>query len=249
VVYQGVVRKVLQDMNGGHWVCMGEFWPGIHENKPVTHKLCKVLHPEHFTGKTRYKKDLGFTPILNQSYEGCVVRDKKGGLEWVLTDEKVTAIGCFRAEYGKVESADVTVEKKAQGGPLKGSDAKLKSALHACLDAESRWKERRRLGLSDADLRRAISEEFGIAGSGTGSGSYRGGGDPAWWASDDANPRKDKPALKGGPLVAAVRRIMEIPQPSAKSADKKAPKAAAVKVVLPDGVTVTRVDWSADFTE
>ena len=92
----------------------------------------------------------------------------------------------------------------------------FRRSLHSVQDSECRWSERRERGLTDDELREAISCEFGIYG-GCGSprirgwGEHKGGANPMfrWYVHGEA----DEVVLKGKALIDMVRRVLEIPEP------------------------------------
>jgi hypothetical protein len=91
-------------------------------------------------------------------------------------------------------------------------DAALLRSLHQVQHADKRWKQLRKRGLTDAELKEAISYEFGIYGGGSHPEwhCHQGGDDPKFWLSIS---HCGKPTLKGQPLIDRVRSLLEIPKP------------------------------------
>ena len=108
-------------------------------------------------------------------------------------------------------------EAEEKGGrpsyPMKDTsiEAKLFDALHGFAEAKGRWDSRRKRGMTDEELKLAISEEFGISGGSSmhGGHSQSGGKNPRFW---DVNvPLQKKPTLQGKALINKVRDLMKIP--------------------------------------
>lgn len=99
--------------------------------------------------------------------------------------------------------------------------AGLHRALHSTSGAEQRWTARRAGGLTNAELRDAIKDEFGEFGAMSGPGmesiAFQGGASPVFVygaghpASDTAKAR-----LTGKELVAKAREVLDIPYPAAQ---------------------------------
>jgi ParB/RepB/Spo0J family partition protein len=113
--------------------------------------------------------------------------------------------------------------------PTNEKDGRLWDALHSTEGAAKRWDLHRLNGLADDSLKGQIGYEFGTGGS-SGPGKvyirHQGGSDPAIWFGLNA-----KAALKGKPLVGAVRRIMAIPIPKAEPSANGTHKPAKRKAV------------------
>jgi len=104
-------------------------------------------------------------------------------------------------------------------------EGSLFRALHHMEGAVDRWQERREAGMTDAELKAAIAEEFGVEGALAEADMKpcafdAGGGDPKFWFDD--NPVSAKPTLAKKKLVTKVREIMNIPAPTGKKKDKAA---------------------------
>ena len=92
-------------------------------------------------------------------------------------------------------------------------NAALFRSLHQVEKADKRWSSFRQRGLTDAELKEAIAEEFGIYGGGSHPEwhCHQGGDDPKFWL-DSISPYS-KPTLKGQPLLKRVRELLKIPYP------------------------------------
>lgn len=84
----------------------------------------------------------------------------------------------------------------------------LHQALHMYQGAADRWSERRARGMTDAELRQAVSMEFGLHG-----GSSMHGG----WTAIGSGPSIQfgfaagaKPDLEGKALLDAVRELLDV---------------------------------------
>lgn len=89
----------------------------------------------------------------------------------------------------------------------------LLGALCSFEGGRKRWITRRRRGLTDEELVEAIGSEFGDGGHYGDDGHWdaHGGPDPRfWWETS----RQGKPTLRGKALTAAVRELLQIPQPA-----------------------------------
>ncbi len=106
------------------------------------------------------------------------------------------------------------------GNTLEGG---LWRALHRTDDADIVWREYRLSGVTDGELKFAISREFGISGSNSGPGlksiSYKGGKDPSFWF--DSSPPA-RPTLKGRALIEKAREVLAIPQRKEESSKAEA---------------------------
>jgi hypothetical protein len=92
-------------------------------------------------------------------------------------------------------------------------------SLHSFSESDIRWQQRRSRKMTDDELRLAISEELGIAGGAAMAGlwyDYKGGCNPTivlqkW----PGMPPEQKPIIiSGKALIASVRQILNIPEPS-----------------------------------
>jgi hypothetical protein len=82
----------------------------------------------------------------------------------------------------------------------------LHRALHIFQGASTRWAGCGR-GMTDAELRQAVSMEFGTHGGGSMHGGWTAKGDgPAIWFGHGAG----KPDLTGKPLLDAVRELLDV---------------------------------------
>jgi hypothetical protein len=90
--------------------------------------------------------------------------------------------------------------------------AALFESLHQMKNADKRWNNHRKHGLTDTELKEAIAFEFGILGGGSQPEwhSHQGGDDPKFWLSISHH---GKPTLKGQQLLERVRSLLEIPKP------------------------------------
>lgn len=132
--------------------------------------------------------------------------------------------------------------------------AGLHRALHTFQDAKGKWSERRSVGLTDDELKKAIASEFGIAGGSSGPGrtpiSYKGGADPAFWYNAHGGSR-EKPTLRGAALLRVAREVLDIPYP-AENGIQSVPNRqvyAAVKQLRERGYNVEQLavdGWSID---
>lgn len=114
--------------------------------------------------------------------------------------------------------------KSSPGGATRSSgsldlhDRQLHAALHN-RQGKHRWDPLRLAGADDAQLMRAIGEEFGVHGNlmsaVAGNVCWRGGGSPAIWFDSVVAPGggmpKHKPNLAGATLISAVRKLLDIP--------------------------------------
>jgi hypothetical protein len=86
--------------------------------------------------------------------------------------------------------------------------------------ASDRWGQRIGQGLTDSELREAISSEFGTEGSRSdskGSVAYKGGENPTVsYKSGPDNPQKTVYELKGKLLISKTRELLLIPGPVAQ---------------------------------
>jgi hypothetical protein len=91
-------------------------------------------------------------------------------------------------------------------------NAALFRSLHQVEKADKRWSNFRQRGLTDAALKEAIAEEFGILGGGSYPEwhTHQGGDDPKFWLSISHH---GKPTLRGQPLLERVRELLKIPKP------------------------------------
>ncbi len=97
------------------------------------------------------------------------------------------------------------------GGPSPGANVsslrdELFSALHSVEGAKERWQELRLSGATDARLREAVGEAFGLGGS-QGSPCAHKGGESPWFRHGN-----DKP-ITGADLLALVRSTLGIGTP------------------------------------
>jgi hypothetical protein len=90
-------------------------------------------------------------------------------------------------------------------------DEALLRSLHSFSDADKRWGKHQKRGLTDTELKEAISHEFGIYGGSTHPEwhCHQGGADPKFWLESIA--ACGKPTLKGQPLLERVRELLAIP--------------------------------------
>ena len=91
-------------------------------------------------------------------------------------------------------------------------NAALFRSLHQVEMADKRWSSFRQRGLTDAELKEAIAQEFGILGGGSHPEwhTHQGGNDPKFWLSISHH---GKSTLKGQPLLKRVRELLKIPYP------------------------------------
>jgi hypothetical protein len=92
-------------------------------------------------------------------------------------------------------------------------DAALLRSLHQVERADKRWSKHQKRGLSDAELKDVIADEYGISGGGSHPEwySFQGEADPKFWLESIAPC--GKPTLRGQPLLARVRELLKIPYP------------------------------------
>ncbi len=93
-------------------------------------------------------------------------------------------------------------------------------ATHNMQDAEKRWKERTKTGLTDEQLSQALRYELGIAG---GSGSrdtlsiaYEGSGLKIWAGWKSINPYMEQPIFEGQQTINMARMVFGIIDPNDK---------------------------------
>ena len=90
----------------------------------------------------------------------------------------------------------------------------LKVAVCSFSDAESRWQQRRKTGLSDKGLARAISYEFGTLAGGTMDGMYyelRGGKNPVLRYVPFSGSTAEGRQISGKQLLDKVRELESVP--------------------------------------
>jgi ParB/RepB/Spo0J family partition protein len=125
---------------------------------------------------------------------------------------------CFKAKnQAQAHLVQVQSKPKEPGAVPSRYEKQLYRALHSFEDAGKRWEKLKRRGATDGELLKQIGEELGIDGSSStidGWVSYKGGKNPVVWF--DAIKRQGKPSLQGKALIDATRKLLEIPQPSAK---------------------------------
>lgn len=107
-------------------------------------------------------------------------------------------------------------------------DSNLRRALHAIQGAAERWAAIRSGEGSDAAIRTQLGYEWqgGPGASAMDELRYatRGGSKPAfWWPAYVAS---GPPTLSGKPLIAAIRRVLEIPEPAVSKPTRKRKEAA-----------------------
>lgn len=109
----------------------------------------------------------------------------------------------------------------------------LFGALHSFQNARERWAKRRSEGMTDAELKRAIGEEFAESGghyAADGHWEFDGGKHPKLWVGR-GNHYGRAPDLHGRALVNLARELLEIPlpEPAAQNAPEthQAPAAAS----------------------
>lgn len=85
----------------------------------------------------------------------------------------------------------------------------LHRALHIFQGAATRWEDRRARGMTDAELRHAVSMEFGTHGGGSvdGQGWIVKGTPPCIWFG---YRQSGKPDLGGKALIDAVRDLLDV---------------------------------------
>lgn len=88
-------------------------------------------------------------------------------------------------------------------------DKSLYGALHMVSGGGERFAALRATGATDQQMKEAIAREFGLWGSGSGMGEYKGGQNPQWWP--DGRTRS-KP-IQGKALIQAARRVLDIGEP------------------------------------
>jgi ParB family transcriptional regulator, chromosome partitioning protein len=104
----------------------------------------------------------------------------------------------------------------------------LEGALHSALSAENpRWKKLQQSGASNAEIKAAIGEAFGIEGASNVPvwHAHRGGKNPRFYMGTHST---GKPKLQGKALVQKVRELLAIPEPKVSTSTKskkKAPRA------------------------
>lgn len=139
----------------------------------------------------------------------------------------------FDAHFGPLVTPTVQPSAEPADRPKQPLHEQLRAALHGTEGAADRWAKRRETGLSDADLKLAIGEEFGSGGRLGGGYDYqtKGGKGPEFRCPDVHRVGTDrKPTLAGSSLIRSVRSLLEIPLP-----EKAAKKAKVTKVMLASG--------------
>jgi hypothetical protein len=114
-------------------------------------------------------------------------------------------------------------------------DAALFRALHSVVDADARFADLRRTGVTDTQLKEFLGRELGIEGGGSG-----GPGTEEYWYKGGKNPQVEiggrgksaKTTIKGQKLLDETRRLLDIPKIEEPETAKKGkatpePEAAA----------------------
>lgn len=182
-------------MDGDSWVCYAYVGQG---NDILEVNLVEAISPDAWPNPTCQYKELE----SGTHYAGQKIKVK--GQEHVLTGRKITLVP--ETEAKQDNEIDINSPEFEAG---------LRRALHHYADADQRWQERKETGLTDAQLKEAISFEFGISGSSGGPGipdiAFKGGSDPKFvYGSMDYY---SEPTLGGRKLVDKVRQVMVIPYP------------------------------------
>jgi len=91
-------------------------------------------------------------------------------------------------------------------------------AVTSYQNADIRWQERAKSGLTDDQLIKAIRHELGIAGGSSNSGmrpcvSYQGSGLKIWASWEYSNPNVDQPILEGSSTLKMARDVYQVPNP------------------------------------
>jgi hypothetical protein len=121
-------------------------------------------------------------------------------------------------------------ERASEAAAVPKLDLMLREALLHREGAPGRWNKRREQGCTDEDLRDAVNVEVPRRSHGTPSHSEERGGwyirgfpDAAFFLGGWSKGKRAD--LKGAELLAAVRRVMEIPLPPAEAKPARKPKA------------------------
>ncbi len=105
-------------------------------------------------------------------------------------------------------------------------EARLLDALHLRQESAGWWQERRQDGMTDEEIKEAISREWGLGHGSSGPGlvymNCKGGSDPKFWHNAGVI---DKPTLRGAALITKVREVLQMPypQPASEPAPVPAP--------------------------
>lgn len=90
-------------------------------------------------------------------------------------------------------------------------------AVHSTSGAKTRWEQRRKSGLNDADLTDALRYELGIFGGCCGGDmlniAYQGSGLKIWAGWENVNHCTDEPILQGNQTIAFARQVFGIKDP------------------------------------
>lgn len=138
---------------------------------------------------------------------------------------------------------------KPDGNTIEGG---LYRALHRYQGGEKRWQKLRDSGASDAELKAAIGDVFGLGGGNSGpdmkSIAYKGGKQPAFYF--DKHSAHGEPTLKGKALIEKAREVLAIPQRNGTKQPAPEPIAETGDVVEADPLDLVPDDkhkrnWSS----
>jgi ParB/RepB/Spo0J family partition protein len=160
-------------------------------------------------------------------YGGVVVTCR--GVEYVMK--------CPVKLVAKVEGGAHAVMHAPSFKPIEREAAALQAALHGSEGAAARWEERRGRGLTDAELRAAIGEEFGMYRSQSSPDGHpgfavKGLRRPRFWLGSEF-PGDRIPDLQGRALVQAVRELMRIPKPCGRRLEAEDPPSRTWREGMP----------------
>jgi hypothetical protein len=192
----GVFRHRIQVYNGREAL----------DRLPEVKQLCKLLGVEYAELEKKAATEIPMSKALQNLLAAKESKQKKNA---------------------EAKSKQKTTKGKGGGGDDPAWSSECDEALKhswSYLDYEKRWAARRKAGLTDAELRDAISEEYGEDAWKTGGGlkTHVKGGRNILFEAKLESGKVVK--LKGAKLVAKVREVMEIPYPTNETTTKKTEK-------------------------
>jgi hypothetical protein len=148
------------------------------------------------------------------------------------TPRKMLCVSCYcpgrkacdwrHHTFAEIKAAKEAGQSADRFQPGQVCPKSLHRALHSFSGADERWAARIATGLTDADLRDAIGDEFGEWHQGCLGAGYTAmrNGPKIWFGSQTSRetPNKyRKPDLQGQAIVAVVREFLGVPLPQKAS--------------------------------
>lgn len=187
----------------------------IHRKVSGEHEAFDRERMEKMVKDIQANRKLSFESLARFGYEyEFVVQAEAIGLIHRKTNLSNFEAGPGPSNEGRRDEGRPNESPQAPGAPDPNTiEGGLYRALHSFAGAKDRWQRCRVRGATDAELKQAITREFGESGSSGGPGmksvAYRGGDRPAFWF--DGSPPA-KPTLTGKALVDKAREVMRIGQ-------------------------------------